>query len=844
MPRVSVRPLHPEPSHDISLASDAETFGFIYLNGPSQLQEIPISEPSRPFTVTQKAWFGGKGRVRYQDDPNGFFDNKSLWTMTDGKLFPVPQWKFAKNIRANDMDLPGSLTWQSLLGTKLYISRSFTASSSYSADKAYIWVRRVGNPGTLTLKLHSNNSGSPGTVLQTVTKAYTDLGDSSDPEPPSEYMVFDWTGTESLTASTLYHLSIFGATTDNDANHWEVGCDMAGSASKVSSDGSTWGAGSPTFGMYFRVTDADTNRQWFPFTLEAAQYIVSKNDDSSVASKVFINGDRFRPTTATTTVLTDTSSGVSTGWTTDQYAGARAKIIGGAGDGQDRLISSNTSTAITITPALETAANTTTTSVVIYGTDYWTEVTGHGLGQVVSRPAVGGKVTYFPQGESVNMRHFYVNHTQAIQHSFGQNGTNKADLMAVFSNPAGTQVWKVRQLTAGAARAAVVTAGSNLVFGSEKIIGGLDYRITNLFVADELYAGKEDSLWRFEADTPRRLKTGVEGVADPSNYLAASPAPGVIWLGWNHSIARMVGSEVSDQLNFRAGYDGMPSDRAGVATCIVAALGWVFFAIDGGSSNYSSILVWNGFGWAEIFRGWAAGVRIRNIFWQSNVNARSRLWFDIGGDLAYMEFPLRNANPLLDTTIPYQHEAVLVTSTFDANDPTLYKLFHNFRLVTDSLGTTGKVLVDWQFNTEIGTGAWHTLGEMAAVSLKEFILDLGEAYSIRFRLRLQTTSATVPPVVRSYSSEGWVSTPTKYQWIGTFKVGVDYSTKNNQDDHKPDDLVKFIREAADKEKKLHLRSLKTSMDDKIVTVSSPVVITDSVTDEGWKGRISFAMREA
>lgn len=839
MPTVTVYPSAPEPSHDISLSDDAETFGLIYSQGPQFLQEIPISDPARPFTVNQKSWYGGKGRLRYQDDPNGYFDSQSMWTMTDGKLFPVPQWKFAQGIRSCDSSLPGSVSWQPLLGTQLYISRTFTASASYSADKAYLWVKRSGNPGTLTLKLHSDTAGSPGTVLATVTKAYTDLGAAGDSNPPSAFVVFDWSSTVSLTASTVYHISVYGATTDNNGNHWEVGVG-SGSSSKYSSAGSSWTTAA--FSMYYRVTDVDISRQWFPFTLEAAQYMVSKNDDALVASKIFINGDRFKCTAATSNALTDSSSGVSTGWTTDRFAGARVRIIDGTGDGQDKLIVSNTSTVLT-TDTFETVGDTTS-KAVIYGTDWWTEVTGHGLGRVVSKPIAGAKIAYFPQGESVNVRRMAIDHTAAIQHQYAADGTNKADFMAVFQNQTGSQIWKARQLTCGASAAPVQTTWANLVFGSEKVVGSIDTRLTNLFVANDLYAFKEDSLYRFENSNPKKINIGLDDVIDPSNGLAVSSAPGAIWIGWNHSIARMVGSDVSDQLNFRAGYNGVPSDRAGIVTSIVTVMGWTFFAIDGGASNYSSILVWNGFGWMEIFRGWAAGVRIRNIFWQANVNCRPRLWFDVGGDLAYMEFPLRSVNPLLDTGIAFQHEATLTTGTMDANELSLYKLFHSFRVITENLGTFGKVYVDFQTNAEVGTSTWHTAGELASTTIKNFVFDLGEKYSIRFRLRIQTNAATSAPVVTSYSSDGWVSSPLKYQWVGNFKVGLGYVTKNGLDDHKPDDVVAFLRSAFEKSKKVLLRSLKSTMDDKIVILSAPVVVTDSLTDEGWKGRISIALREA
>lgn len=842
-PRVVVKPRAPEPSHDISLSSDEETIGLIYSQGVQFLQEIPISDPARPFSVTQKTWQGGRGRLRYQDDPSGLFDISSVWSMTEGKLFPVPQWRFVRGIRSADTDLPDrstGLTWKALLGSSIYISRSFTASASYSADKAYLWVRRIGTPGTLTLKLHSNSSGDPSTTLKTVTKASTDVGDANDPTPPSVYLEFDWTTTESLTASTVYHLTVQGASTDNEANHWEVGIDSSGSASQVSTDGSNWDAGN--FSMFFRVTDADTNRTWSPFYLDTALYIVSILDDKSATSQIFINGDRFKATGATSTTLTDTSSGVSTGWTTDEFNdGARVRIYEGTGEFQDRPITANTSTQLTVSPAFDTTPDTTSLCV-IYNTDKWTEVTGHGLGSVVSKPALGSRVVYFPQGASVNIRRMRVDNTQANQHGFAADGTNRADILTRFESPANTLMTRILQATSAYAHSAIPAWGTNLTFGGTQIVGSNDYKVNNLYVAEDLYAWKEDSLWRFENYKPKRVKTGLDDIADLSNGKAVVVSPSGTWASWNHSIIRMLGADASDMLNYKSGYNGLPNDRKGEASSMVSVLGWLFVAIDGGTSNYSSVIAWNGFGWTEIFKGWATGKRIRNIFWQNNVNARPRLYIEIAGDLIYIEFPLRAANPLLDSGLAFQHEGHVITPTFDANEETLFKLFHSLKVVTEN--TNGKVDISYQVNDEVETNTWHVLGQLNSVSFNEFIINIGEAYSIRFRFRLHTESPSSPPIILSYTLDGWVTFPIKYQWVANFKVGWNQNTKNGITDFKPDDIVNFLRSASERNKKIILRSLKESMDDKIVVLSSPVTIMDSLTDDGWIGRVTVAMREA
>lgn len=845
MPQVTVYPNAPDPTHDISLASDAETIGLIYAQGPRFMQEIPISEPSKPFLIQQEDWTGGRGRLRYQDDPTGYFDAQNIWTMTDGSMFPVPQFRFAKGIRSCDSDLPSAalgLRWMSLIGNRRYISRSWTASASYSADKAFLWVRRIGKPGTLTLEVCANSGGDPGTVQKTVTKGNTEIGNTGDLTPPSTFLEFDWTTTQSLTSGTTYHLKAYGASTDDRTNHWEVGVDTSGTASKTSSDGSSWSTAS--FGMYFRVVDADINRKWHFFQITSALYAVSQRDDSG-NSEIFINGDVFNPTSATSTVITDTSSGVSAGWTTDMWDGARIRIFDGPGDGQNREIASNTSTAITVSPALGTTP-TTASKMIVYDTDRWQEITGHGLGKVVNRPAVANGVVFFPQGTGVTARRMKFDSTQANQHNFLAEATaTKVDHFFAHTDAVGTKLYVGYNSTSKVTDAALPAAwATNLTLSTKNLknVGSSDYPITNFYSSDGLYIVKPDGLFRMEGNLPKKVRMGFEDAVDTSNGAAVSVSTNGVWIGWNHSVVKIIGNTGTDYMNYRQGYMGMPDDRQGYCSNILSVLGWTFFVYDGGSSKRSSILAWNGRGWMELFRGWKAGVRIRSLFWQDNQEVRPRLWFDIDGDIAYIQFPLRCANPLLDESLAYQHDAHLITQTMDAKAGTLHKLFHSITVVKKN--TNGVVSVDFQKNDEVGTGTWHNLGDMKLLDKKEFLADIGEAHKIRFRLRLESTSAVSPAIVEAYSIGGWITNPVKYQWVANFSVGTNQSTITGDDDFSPDDIVKFLKDAHENCSKIRMRSLKTSMDDKVVVLSAPVVVTDSITDEGWNGYVSVAMREA
>ena len=222
----------------------------------------------------QRDWSGGRGGERFSDDPTKYKDAKEACTWIPGYLFPSLQWQISKGYRNQDIALVGSKSWRGLFGTTQSISRSFTASASYTAVDIRLWIRRVGSPGSLTIELRSNSSGSPGTVLKTATAVTT----SDITNVVSRLYPFSIGSGEALTSGTVYHVVACGADADNDKNHWEIAVDTSGTSSKYSASGAG-DAGSWTtadYSMYYWVADAETpNRRWWFFNYASNFYKVS-----------------------------------------------------------------------------------------------------------------------------------------------------------------------------------------------------------------------------------------------------------------------------------------------------------------------------------------------------------------------------------------------------------------------------------------------------------------------------------------------------------------------------------------------------------------------------------------
>jgi hypothetical protein len=275
-----------------------------------------MSEPPRQFSETQVDWTGGRGREFSREDPTAFWDSKDAWTMTGNKLFPALEWRYGTGIRTAETAYTGSTTWKGLYGTQLYISADVVASASSTRTQVQLKLKQVGLPGTFTVAVYSNTAGSPNALVAGASATFTaTAGDWA-----SKDLVLTFGTPPSLTSTTTYHIVAYGASTDNETNHWEVGCNMSGTGSKISAAGSTWATPSPDFRMYYRLTAALTAQKLWFFLHEGAWYCVTA-EDADTAPNLYINGTRGKATSGTATTLVDTGFGVQTAWANDLWNG-------------------------------------------------------------------------------------------------------------------------------------------------------------------------------------------------------------------------------------------------------------------------------------------------------------------------------------------------------------------------------------------------------------------------------------------------------------------------------------------------------------------------------------------
>jgi hypothetical protein len=774
---------------DIKLSSGRESrpYGLVIERGSLQVSAVSQDDSVYIRNVgkkvgdfdEQRSWKGGRGHEKYNDNNEGYWDG-SAWTMTKGHVHNNLLWRFAKGLRKATSNFSDSKSWRTLAGATRGISISFTPDETGAYKTMMIWVRRRGSSAAssfanspLTITLHQDSAGSPGTAIQ-IKQTYTDTpGDFA-----SKLAIVDFTGTETLTNGTTYHISVAGDTTSNDAGHWEVAVDASGTGSKVSSDLSSWTAPGSSFSLLYRITDTDVDRRFLPFIFGAGLgftfYVVDIKDDGTTASQLYINGDRGNATGGTTTTLVDTTFGCrASAWPDNVLAGAKIQFKKN-NEWYYATIASHTGGTYTFEEATA-AAPAAGNNYIVYSTPWFTELTVTGLGVVTGEPAVLSGTVYFPQGTGTAIRRMTLDYGQTQNHVYASEATAGSEyanfLLSSHDKTDGAIIWRGLNSTVTVSYAKAVAWGNNLTFGTAIPCGDTSYTITGLNEKEGLQVFKEDGPGTVIGNTYISLKSGQEDTPDTNNGIASVVVDKFMYYSWLHSVVRVYGSSYDDIGQDFSGF-GLPAGREGNFAYLDAYITTVLGAVDARDGT-SSVLIWDGLGWHELLRGYYPGKRIRMVKTQPCSMARNIIWTNVGGELVYQEMPLRKKDPLFDSGALYQHESVVESSIIDMGTASnLPKFIKELTATVKNLNSEGmEVYLDYQVDSDCHTSTWTPSSVLTQSPESTAFLGLSNIRRFAYRLRLCTDDATTPVDIEGVVPTGYARTPLKLMWSMRVKAG-------------------------------------------------------------------------
>ncbi len=383
-------------------------------------------------TIAQQDWSGGRGMEIFEDDKTRYFDGWRVDSTKESKLFMGGVETYSlSGIRKNDFPLNGSLetanslkdiTFLALYGATRYRAGKFDASASYNCGGANTILRKVGSPGTPTVSLYSYSAGYPNAALK------TNLVTISTSDTLSINFKHIWASVQALVSGTAYFIVVAGAATDDDANHWEVGCVAnTGGEGCTSADGTTWTLATSL--PWFRMFDDTEDMDGFFLDYKQAKYFVTQPNYGN--SILYLCGDRGTAddNTGNKNYLNDATKS----WTADEFAGCKVHITKGPGSEESepyRNILSNTATGLNVSPAWN-VVHTIATEYVIVKEDKWRSTKD--LGGYVTDAAVAGEYIYFARGGDTAILRYqaYTNSSGVWTDRSTNDGFNANRLLAI-----------------------------------------------------------------------------------------------------------------------------------------------------------------------------------------------------------------------------------------------------------------------------------------------------------------------------------------------------------------------------------------------------------------------------
>jgi len=779
---VYVRPGDPNSTHDMSVSGGGEKFGIRLTDGWQGLQQIPdrqttkvVDEAGTRFGdgdpsnahIEQRDWSGGRAAKYLVDDKSKFYDSQSMITWVSGKALPSYQWHIAQGDHRDDAQhMPGNMNWHALLSTKRYVAMNFQATASWNATAIQLWIRRVGNPGTLTAALYTHSAGV-GTEMESETVTSETITDVV-----SVFHQFDFALPQSIVNGTQYWIVVYGDSVDTIDNHWEIGVNVATNDSQYSSNGSSWNENAG-FTHYFRlIDDTDPIKQHFFIVAKLLHMVDQPGSGDSNLYKWDETNDEWDVVTVTGDTLSSPVKSVA-------VSNDIAHMARGTGE-------------------------------TIWTYDY--------SGPTGQDDATGGNTA------DVLLASYYAG-----------NGDDE--------DP-GPVIWRGENDNFVVSWSYTKPFNTDLVFSDDiQLPKGFDI----LSMAE--YNGfvqvrTENNIFSVVDEQPERLTIGIDTIWETESFLPMIAQDEFLYFAWSHSIERWYQGQINDIGPWRD--EGLPINRKGFCSAMVAGIGGTFFAINAGDDGYSSVLFWNNRGFHEVFRAWATGLQIYNLIWQPVEGDHPRLWISIGADLVYLELPFDAINPLHDPTVNYMHEGVICTSTIDMGRLGLKKAFREITAITQNLTAGIEIAVDYQIDDDVGTDNWVYIGKFLESEEDTLPVDEGNRRKIRFRLRFRTNNSDVPPIMEALIVEGFGRIPFKRNYNLNLTAGSYQVTWVGHPDHDPNTFVDFLMDAAVNAVLFRVRSAWKHQDDLWVTIEPASVFPQFVnrfTGE-WSGDLRLTFREA
>jgi hypothetical protein len=691
-------------THHMALTDGKDTIGLICVDermthDPKNMGRNPVEQSSlktssgnqkyddlKPpyMKLAQSDWSGGRGSIEFELDVTRFFDSLRANTERSGKIIMGGRdvysglGTFAQGTQS--LPVTSGMKLVALVNTKKYLAIRFQANAT-PITQIWAWLRTVGAPGNLTVKLCSDNSGALGSVLQTATVTAANMT-----KLVSELCVIPITF-QTVTVGGYYWLQFYGGANDNQQNHWEVGCKQLTETTYESSTGTEWTVSNVS--IYFRALTTLTDTDGHLFMYKNSAYYVTR--PVSGAPKLYRNGVRGMAI-SNAGELSKLKAQGAPGWAANELAGGVVWVYAGTGSTEEqnwRIITGNGSDYILVDSDWKIAHDTTTEFVVV-GVEKWVEITGHGLTAPVTDVLVSSAgFVYFAQGEAANIIRMKEEASAGVwTTTFADDGTT-AIFLDEYNNPVTGAMNLVKtngNTTVSAAVTPTTWTNASWTVVTGKAVGDSWDRITG--TQRYVDSSQDEVVWIFKESVPWLLKNTtldraklpeLETIRSFKNGYASCVLGSYMFLSIQNSVHKFF-HPTMDDVGPTLG-EGLPAERQGRCVKLIPYPGRVFAAYDAGDGKYSHVLANNGgSSWHEIYRA-PKGQRIHGCAFQVIPGSKpDRLWILQGGEIVWIPYPSDDFDPEHDANYLYTHEAVVEIAPMYAGLKDAYKFWKNLKM--------------------------------------------------------------------------------------------------------------------------------------------------------------------
>jgi hypothetical protein len=445
---------------------------------------------------------------------------------------------------------------------------------------------------------------------------------------------------------------------------------------------------------------------------------------------------------------------------------------------------------------------------------------------------------YFPMGEADDVVTWDFASTWSTD-----NGNKATFLLNAYDSTIGNQVARANNGT-HTSTVSLAPAGTNpLVYATAIGAGDGHYPITNLLMhTNKLYVFKQDQVGIIYNGAYSLQESNFKYTPSARNGAAVASWNGLLYFSWLNTLMESYSGTANDVGQAWRG-QGPTANRSGYVSCVLGVNAWRFCGIDAGATGYSSVQVFNGMTWHEIYRAPYAH-RIRDIWWEHVDGGHSRLFVDIDYDIVYLEFAKDVAGPTNDLTHNYAHSFYVTSTTFDDGAARLPKYLKTLTASVTNCGIKDTEVwfeLDYQTDNNVGINDaenWFSAGKVFNSPEGTLKLNIGNKRCVRFRVRGYTDTSTTPPQLDALTLDGFTRTPARTVWTLKIAIGETGAYKKQASQ-----ILKFLQEASGTSSDIVLKSTIPELDGKHVLITRPRV-SRSTLNKGsgaWSGSIILSM---